>query len=52
MTTAPPGQIIALRFDNNVGKAVSGDVALLLLFLANAFARIAEDDCFSKSESE
>jgi hypothetical protein len=48
--TAPPGQILALRFDHIVGKTFSGDLSLLLLALAKSFALVAEDEAFSQSK--
>ena len=46
----PPGPVLALRFDNIVGKDVSGDLALLLAALANSCALVAEDEKFLQSE--
>jgi len=46
---APPSQVLALRFDQIVGKALSGILALLLLAIAKACALVAEDEYFSQS---
>ena len=47
---APPSQLVAMRLDNAIGKVLSGDLALLLLSLANSAANIAEDANFLKSK--
>jgi len=46
---APPGQIVAMRLDHILGKAVSGDLAQLFLTLSKACAIVAEDENFEQS---
>ena len=49
MAMVPSGPLLALRFDNILGKKPSGDFALLLYALANACAAVADEERFSLS---
>lgn len=51
-SSAPPAQILAMRLDHIIGKAMSGDLAIMLLALAKTCSKVADDEYFSQSEPD